>query len=302
MTTLRTSAPFRGARRMLVSPGSLAPSMSSIALVLALLLWPRAVQGDVIDDYGTVSGRAPSRSAASTGRRIMVVGDSIQSGTGLVSVTSQASWRLQRYGGIIVHNFASPGATMADTFFPGMNHATTAVQLLHGFFGLYGVVVALGINDWGQSIPVSDFSSAYGTFLDGIPSTVKVACMSPVWTTSESALNAHGEHEGRLPSGGPCGLRCARSDLPRGEGRHSQQRRVLRRRGPPQRPRPQDDGQISAAATSCPRLDSVTSQKDGDAMLRPIRHHERSPMTRWLLSVLSMRTTVGRSTPRHWRR
>ena len=83
MTTLRTSAPFRGARRMLVSPGSLAPSMSSIALVLALLLWPRAVQGDVIDDYGTVGGRAPFRSAASTGRRIMVVGDSIQSGTGL---------------------------------------------------------------------------------------------------------------------------------------------------------------------------------------------------------------------------
>ena len=82
---------------------------------------------------------------------------------------------------------------MADTFFPGMNHATTAVQLLHGFFGLYGVVVALGINDWGQSIRVSDFSSAYGAFLDGIPPTVKVACMSPVWTTSESALNAHGD-------------------------------------------------------------------------------------------------------------
>ena len=82
---------------------------------------------------------------------------------------------------------------MGDAFFHGMNRATTAVDLLSGFFGLYGLIINLGANDWGQSlITVESFSSAYGAFLDALPPTIKVACMSPTWSTSEGVLNSHG--------------------------------------------------------------------------------------------------------------
>jgi lysophospholipase L1-like esterase len=166
--------------------------MSSTVLVLVLLTVPVVSRADMVDDFSGVDGPA-ALATSTTGRRIMVIGDSIQSGTGLKRTSSQASWRLQKYGDVVVHNFASPGATMADTFFPGMHQATTAVRLLHGFFGMYGVVINLGTNDWGQSlITVSSFSSAYGAFLDSIPPAIKVACMGPTWSTSEGLANAHG--------------------------------------------------------------------------------------------------------------
>jgi lysophospholipase L1-like esterase len=163
------------------------------ALALAALLASSA-RADMIDDFHSVPGTIQPLARAFPGRRIMVIGDSIQSGTGLVRDTNQASWRVQKSGGVVIHNFASPGATMGDAgFFPGMNHAVDAVRLLYGFFGMYGVIINLGTNDWGQSVITrSAFGSAYGAFLDGIPQSLKVACMSPTWTSTESMLN----HEG----------------------------------------------------------------------------------------------------------
>ena len=65
--------------------------------------------------------------------------------------------------------------------------------LLSGFFGMYGVIVNLGTNDWGQSLITRNaFGSAYGAFLDGIPPSLKVACMSPTWTSTEARLNQEG--------------------------------------------------------------------------------------------------------------
>jgi lysophospholipase L1-like esterase len=164
------------------------------ALVAGAVLLAASVAAlaDMMDDYRAAPGSA-APAIAVTGRRIMVIGDSIQAGTGLKNTQSQASFRLQRYGGVIIHNFASPGATMVDhTFFAGMDRATTAVSLLNGFFGMYGLVINLGNNDWAESVPVSTFSSAYGAFLDSIPSRIKVACMSPTWSTSEGMLNSQG--------------------------------------------------------------------------------------------------------------
>jgi hypothetical protein len=173
-------------------------------MVLAV---PVATLGDMVDDYSATPGsatpaltlmrrRTPGSAApalAVTRRRIMLIGDSIQAGTNLVRTKSQASFRLQRYGGVIVHNFASPGAAMVtDGFFLGMSHGVTTVDLLYGFRGMYGLLINLGTNDWGHSIPVSTFSSAYGTFLDSIPRTIRVACMSPTWSTSEGMLNSNG--------------------------------------------------------------------------------------------------------------
>lgn len=148
----------------------------------------------MLDDFHSSPGSLQPLGRAIPGRRIMVIGDSIQAGTALVRDTDQTSWRLQKSGNVVIHNFASPGATMADAFvLPGMNHAVEAVRLLSGFFGMYGVVINLGINDWGQSAITRDaFGSAYGAFLDGIPQSLKVACMSPTWTSTEGMLNEEG--------------------------------------------------------------------------------------------------------------
>lgn len=163
------------------------------ALVLAALLASPA-SADMLDDFHSSPGTVQPLSRAITGRRIMVIGDSIQAGTALVRDTSQATWRVQKTGNVVIHNFASPGATMADAgYFPGMVHGVEAVGLLSGFFGMYGVIINLGTNDWGQSEITRDaFGSAYGAFLDGIPRSLKVACMSPTWTSTESMLNQEG--------------------------------------------------------------------------------------------------------------
>jgi lysophospholipase L1-like esterase len=167
--------------------------MKARALILVALLASSA-SADMLDDFHAVPGTLQPLGRAIPGRRIMVIGDSIQAGTGLIRDTNQASWRVQQSGNVIIHNFASPGATMADAgFLPGMNHAVEAVRLLSGFFGMYGVVIDLGTNDWGQSaITRSAFGSAYGAFLDGIPQSLNVACMSPTWTSTEGMLNQEG--------------------------------------------------------------------------------------------------------------
>jgi lysophospholipase L1-like esterase len=124
----------------------------------------------------------------------MIVGDSIQSGTGLRRVTQQASYRLQGDARVVVHNFASPGARMTDHFpFAGMNQAVTAVWLLDGFFGLQGLVVALGTNDWWGNADLTVFRQTYADFLAGLPSRVRVACLSPTWRSEEENPNPNGD-------------------------------------------------------------------------------------------------------------
>ena len=94
---------------------------------------------------------------------------------------------------MIIHNFASPGACMADvSVLLGMNHtAPTTIGLLSSFFGMYGLVVSLGTNDWGQSlITPTSFSSAYGAFLDteqqALPH-LRIACTGMPWSSSEGS-------------------------------------------------------------------------------------------------------------------
>ena len=167
--------------------------MKTRALILVALLASSA-SADMLDDFHAVPGTLQPLSRATPGRRIMVIGDSIQAGFGLTRATNQASWRVQKSGNVVIHNFASPGATMADvSLIPGMNHAVEAVRLLSGFFGMYGVIINLGTNDWGQPlITRSAFGGAYGAFLDGIPQSLNVACMSPTWTSTEGVLNQEG--------------------------------------------------------------------------------------------------------------
>jgi lysophospholipase L1-like esterase len=125
-------------------------------------------------------------------QRIMIIGDSIQSGTGLKRTSSQASDRLQRLANVVVHNFASPGARLTDGFYPGMKHAVDAVWLLHGFFGMQGVVIAIGTNDWAAGVDLAVFSQDYRDFLAALPPTLPVACMGMVWRADEGVPNATG--------------------------------------------------------------------------------------------------------------
>jgi lysophospholipase L1-like esterase len=173
------------------------PGLWSFIAPLLVLLAASAASADMLDDYTSV-GPVPrhARTVTIPGRRVMVIGDSIMAGTGLSKDQNQATYRLQRYGGIVIHNFASPGATMADIppFLPGMDQSVPAVKLLSGFFGMYGLVIDLGANDWGQAgITPDAFDSAYGAFLDAIPAGLHVACMGFTWSTSEGVLNAHGK-------------------------------------------------------------------------------------------------------------
>ena len=117
--------------------------MMTRALILVALLASSA-SADMLDDFHAVPGTLQPLSRAVNGRRIMLIGDSIQAGTALLRDTDQASWRVQKSGNVVIHNFASPGATMADVpFYAGMNHAVEAVRLLSGFFGMYGVLSLL---------------------------------------------------------------------------------------------------------------------------------------------------------------
>jgi hypothetical protein len=129
-------------------------AVAALMGVLVLGFVPAArAQVPFLPDAFTTSERA-----AIVTQRIIVVGDSIQTGIGLKSTQNQATFRLQRYGGVVVHNFTSPGATMANWFLPGMEQATTAVHLLDGYAGMYGLVVNLGVNDWGGGDSPGRFS------------------------------------------------------------------------------------------------------------------------------------------------
>jgi len=172
---------------------------TALFVTLGCLLTTSAVRADMIDDFHTAPGTVTRFASPFSGRRIMVIGDSIMSGAGVTKSVNQATFRLQRYGGVIIHNFASPGAFMADaSLLPGMKHtAPTTILLLDGFFHMYGLVVSLGTNDWGETaITPSSFSSAYAAFLDTEQQTLphlRIACMGMPWSTSEGLVNAHGK-------------------------------------------------------------------------------------------------------------
>jgi lysophospholipase L1-like esterase len=64
-----------------------------------------------------------------------------------------------------------------------------------GAIGGQIVTVAIGVNDWGLSRPMSAFMSDYAALLDAIRALqpqVPVYCMTPIWTGAEGVLNGQG--------------------------------------------------------------------------------------------------------------
>jgi len=73
--------------------------MKTRSLILVALLASSA-SADMLDDFHLVPGTLQPLGRAVPGRRIMVIGDSIQAGTGLIRDTNQASWRVQKSGNV----------------------------------------------------------------------------------------------------------------------------------------------------------------------------------------------------------
>jgi len=80
-----------------------------------------------------------------------------------------------------------------------MDHAAPAVWLLHGLFGMYGLVVSLGTNDWGAGVDLEDFSRTYRAFLAALPPSLHVACMGMTWSAAEATLNTKGNSMDEFP-------------------------------------------------------------------------------------------------------
>jgi lysophospholipase L1-like esterase len=139
-------------------------------------------------------GVALASAQAALRPRIVIVGDSIQTGLNLENASAQASATLQRLGNVIVQNFSRPGARLTDAaFIPGMDQAGRAIDLLHGPFGhLDGVVINLGTNDWALNADLDVFERAYGALLASLPPGLRVVCMGPTWSAEEGRPNIGG--------------------------------------------------------------------------------------------------------------
>ncbi len=134
-----------------------------------------------------------SIAAPAAASRFMIMGDSIQAGTGVTDVTRLTSHQLQANANVVIHNFSSPGARMSNAgFFAGMTNDGPSVQRVFGFFGMQGLIITLGTNDWAGNTDISTFYTDYLNLLDTIPQSLPVVCLTPVWRSNETTTNAQG--------------------------------------------------------------------------------------------------------------
>jgi GDSL-like Lipase/Acylhydrolase family len=123
-------------------------------------------------------------------KRFMLMGDSIQAGTGVTNASSLTANLLSTTANVVVENFSSPGARMTDVgFFRGMTHDGMCVQQVHGFFGMQGLIITLGTNDWAGGVDGTTFLNAYLALIDSIPAGIPVICVTPIWRSDEATLN-----------------------------------------------------------------------------------------------------------------
>jgi lysophospholipase L1-like esterase len=159
----------------------------------------------------TSCGLALASARADILPRIVIIGDSIQTGINLEDASAQASATLQRLGNVIVQNFSRPGARLTDAgFVPGMHDAGQAIGLLHGPYGhLDGLVINLGTNDWAQNADLDVFERDYDALLASLPPGLRVVCMGPTWSAEEGRPNAggHTKDDFRAATRRACGAR-----------------------------------------------------------------------------------------------
>jgi lysophospholipase L1-like esterase len=124
--------------------------------------------------------------------KLLVIGDSIQAGTGLPPGTKLAvDWI--REGGIRVLNVSRPGAgvTLPHSM-PPLAFKGTCFAQLPDFLEPDAIVIALGTNDWRHEKTLEEFLDAYAQLLDTLPRGVPVICVSPTWREDEWKPNKSG--------------------------------------------------------------------------------------------------------------
>jgi lysophospholipase L1-like esterase len=123
---------------------------------------------------------APMRPA----RRYVAYGDSITQGYYASAIIRTYPDQVARRKNWSVVNMGFGGE-------PTVPSDGTAVGDLNGTI----VTVAIGVNDWGQSKPLSTFVSDYKGLLDAIRAQqpqVSLYCLTPIWTGIEGLQNTQG--------------------------------------------------------------------------------------------------------------
>jgi lysophospholipase L1-like esterase len=149
------------------------------------VIWPYATQ--VVFDGLQIEGGdnhllapAPTRPA----RLYVAYGDSITQGyfaSGTVHTYPDQVAR-KKHWSVVNMGFGGETTVPSDG---------TAVGTLGGSI----VTVAIGVNDWGTSKPLSAFVSDYNGLLDAIRALqpqAPVYCLTPIWTTVEGVANSQG--------------------------------------------------------------------------------------------------------------
>jgi lysophospholipase L1-like esterase len=149
------------------------------------LIWPYATQvafnGLQIEGGGThLLAPAPTR----PWRRYVAYGDSITQGYFASGTTHTYPDQVARKKHWSVVNMGFGGETTVPS-------DGTAVGLLQGSI----VTLAIGVNDWGTSKPMSTFVSDYNGLLDAVRAKqpqVPIYCLTPIWTSIEGNANGQG--------------------------------------------------------------------------------------------------------------
>lgn len=139
--------------------------------------------------------------------RCILVGDSIMSNVYEENSNTQALSRnltahlLEEKANVVIHNFSSPGARMADggaKGFGAVNHLN-ALNHISGYFKAQCVIITLGTNDWGSST-TGDYFAAYKKFVQHARGLgMKVACVSPIWRVDQNQYKqAKGDEKRQL--------------------------------------------------------------------------------------------------------
>ena len=148
-------------------------TQSSVAVRTYSVVWPYGTQM-VFNGLQLEGGQHRLYAPAPTrpGRRYVAYGDSITQGyyaTGIVHAYPDQVARRKNWS-VINMGFGGEATVPSDG---------TAVASLNGSI----VTVAIGVNDWGQSKPMSTFVSDYNGLLDAIHAlqpTVPLYCLTPI--------------------------------------------------------------------------------------------------------------------------
>jgi hypothetical protein len=126
-----------------------------------------------------------------TTERWILVGDSIQTnvyeapGPHAVPATELMAVNLAKNTGATINNLSWGGARMTDGGWPGFGWASNvaAIQRVCGPTPAKGVLVTLGLNDWGEpSVTGIGFITAMRTFIRACKSYgLIVVFLSPIW-------------------------------------------------------------------------------------------------------------------------